>query len=431
MIAARRKAFLRLCAMVRTIENDLDDLATVKALNTQLLREVLRDENHIIRLRADRKALSKQLKNGRLIKLDAARLRHRIASLERRIERYESQIYIWRCFGDSLAYAYISSFNIKHAFFETTSTDPKQSAGFISGKTGLAREVATLYWAIESGVPAVLSDITNIIRYGDICLLDGPDPVPLEVKSRKGLNQRGLRQAAKLEKLALFLETDRAADFRGAPEVRRKAYQEPYKDHIETLNLCIEGAHSDGYNIVCPERGLVYIAFYGGQPLETFLVDFGLENPSFFLLNQEKSEHNWAPYLPFINSIRDPERLYDFVTGKLFLLVALDLANLCARFKMPGWRNAFVDDVNLAMVFENPSTGAQFALSRQFIGRIGFEFASLDWMATNERSFVRQASLELEEGLPVDEDYTRSMMTYLQALPRLVETDIEPDAATP
>ena len=122
-------AFLRLCKLLREVEADLDNLAAVRALNLGVLKEVLRDEGHVQRYREDLKDLNRRLKNDRPTKAEALTIRARIKRLERAIERYRDQLFIWKCLGDGLAYAYIGTFNIKHAFFETTSTDPKKEAG--------------------------------------------------------------------------------------------------------------------------------------------------------------------------------------------------------------------------------------------------------------------------------------------------------------
>lgn len=51
MIARRKIAFLRLCAILRSIEADLDNFDAVRALNLGVLNEILNDERHIRRLR--------------------------------------------------------------------------------------------------------------------------------------------------------------------------------------------------------------------------------------------------------------------------------------------------------------------------------------------------------------------------------------------
>jgi hypothetical protein len=418
-------AFVRLCKLLREIEADLDNLAAVKAFNLGLLKEVLRDEGHVQRYREDLKDLNRRLKNDRPTKAEALAIRARIERLERAIERYRDQLFIWKCLGDGLAYAYIDTFNIKHAFFETTSTDPKKEAGFVSGKVGLKHELATLLSAIKHNVPAVLSDITNIIRYGDVCLLGGNDPVPIEVKSRSGLNQRGKRQAARLAKLEAFLENDYAANFRGMPEVRRMEFSLPHRDCIEDINLCIQTARQCGYNVVCPERGLQYIAFFGYPHLDEVLSHIQMAKPIIFNLNTDKMEKTWAPYLPFVNSIRDPDDLYDFIVGKLSLMVVVDAAVLCKRLAMPGWRASILDHPSVAILLEEVATSGKIAISSQFLGRLGYEFMSLDWFVENERTSTIQMWNEMLAGqaavfdVKAHDDAVRAF----EAIPRLHVSD--------
>jgi len=57
--------------------------------------------------------------------------------------------------------------------------------------------------AMKHNVPALLADLTNSVRHGDICLMGGSDPYLLEVKAlnklvrqaRKGA-EKELREAA-------------------------------------------------------------------------------------------------------------------------------------------------------------------------------------------------------------------------------------------
>jgi hypothetical protein len=350
-----------------------------------------------------------------------------MARHERAITRYLNQLFIWRCIGDGLAYAYIHSFNIKHAFFDTASMDPRQDAGFISGKAGLANEIAFLLSAIEHRVPAVLSDITNIIRYGDICLLGGNDPVPMEVKSRPRLNQRGKRQAARLAELEQFLENDYAASFRGVPEVRRTEYQVPHRDCVADLNACIQAARHDGWNVVCPERGLVYAAIFDGDCISEIFENLGMVRPWLLHLNGEKNRKTWTPYLPFVSTIRAPADLYDFVVGNLTLIVFVDLAVLCDRLAMPGWTVSLLDHPDQALLLEEAESGGKIGISAQFVGRLGYEFMSLDWFVEHERTAVMQTWFDMKAGVGAVVDvaaYEQAAATF-GAIPRLYETQSE------
>ncbi len=421
MISRRTSTFLRLCGLLRQIEANLDDLTLVRKLNLALLNEILRDEAHILKQRLTLQDLRRRLKNERPSKQDADKLRKKIEKANALIAGYFKQIFIWKCIGDGLAYAYISSFNIKHAFFDTASMEPKSDPGFISGKSGLDKEKQFLFSAISHGVPAVLCDITNVLRFGDVCLLGSNDPYPVEVKSRRQLNQRGQRQIAKLEKLHKFLAEDYAADFRGSPEVRRTALPVPVVDHLDVLNDCIHSAKSDGYNLVCPEPGLTYWAIYEPGPVPSF-EELAMEQPAMFVLNLDKTDHNWAPYLPFVNSIRDPAALLDFITDKLTIVVVVELGVLCEKIAMPGWTVSVLEHDDLAILFEEIKSGARWAVSRQFFGRLGFEFLSVGWFAKHERAMVVRSNLDAQSGIgaTVDGDFMSEMAAYLDKIPKII-----------
>jgi hypothetical protein len=342
---------------------------------------------------------------------------------ERSIERYTGQLFIWRSIADGLVYAYISTFNAKHAFFDTTSPAPKREAGFIGGKAGLAKELGMLFSAIEHRVPAVLSDITNIIRYGDVCLLGGDDPCPIEVKSGPVLNQRGHRQAAKLAQLEDFLKNDRAVGFRGMPEMQRVEFGVPHHDCIADLNACIQSARYDGWNFFCPERGLVYAAIFEDAPIDTLFKNLGMKRPVIFMPNAEKMDRSWAPYLPFTISIRAPLDLYDFVVGKLSLVVVVDAAVICDRLATPGWKISLVEDRNHSILLEHGSTAAKITISTQFFGRLGLEFISLDWFVEHHKKLVASMWTDMMagKGPMIDPAEFEDWDKAIAALPRAYE----------
>ena len=422
MIARRKVAFRKLCSLLRQIEANRDDLDGVKALNIALLREVIRDEAHVRRHRGRIKELKRSLGGDRPTKAQAAVLRLDIKRSGQAIKRYLDQIYIWKCIGDGLAYAYLNTFNIKHAFFETTSTTAKPEAGFLSGKDGLVNEVALLFAALKRGVPAVLSDLTNVVRYGDVCLLGGNDPVCLESKSSSRLNQRGKRQAERLKALDTFLATDRVEGFRGLPVVNRTAYAVPFRDCVDDINVCIAHARRDGFNVVCPERGLVYVAMFGRQPVEEVFAHLDLRMPVFFQLNLEKSEHNWAPYLPFVNTLRDVENLLDFVVGDLSLWVVIDAAFVCDQLAQSGWKVSWLDSPDHSILME-AEDGTVLVISHQFVGRLGLEFMSLDWFVRHEYNMIgRFHEVATRDGGQLNAGALSDMTSWLRAIPRLYET---------
>jgi hypothetical protein len=154
------------------------------------------------------------------------------------------------------------------------------------------------------------------------------------------------------------------------------------------MNECVEIALERGYCAICPERGAVYFALKGDEGLDEIISNLGMEYPAICHLNLDKTDQNWAPYLPFIISIRNLDSLYEFVNGNLSIFVCVDMAYLCEQLVMPDWKVSFLDDVDLAFLFENDVSGAKMAISRQFFGRLIFEFLSLGWFVEHEKSTI-------------------------------------------
>lgn len=418
MIARRKKAFYRLVGLLREVESNLDNIAAVKTLNLALLKEITRDERHIARHKAAINETTRSLKADRPSKENAAALRAKIRRVRGYVKQYQDQIYIWKSIGDGLAYAYISSFNIKHTFFETDSAGVKPTAGVINGKEGLRQELILLKSALDHGVPAVLCDITNIIRYGDVCLLGAADPFPIEVKSQIWLNQRGLRQKAKMEALHGFLKNDYAEGFRGVPEVRRVEMTVPFHDCVDAMNACVTNAIKDGHCVLCPERGLTYIAMTDGAVDETI----GALNLQFQVvshLNMDKTEKTWAPYRSFVNTIYDIDALYEFVTGNLSIFVCVDAAYLCQQIVVPGWTVSVVDDPDIAIIASEKQGRGRMAVSRQMMGRLIYEFVSLEWFAAHERDAMDGLKKTMKVQIPTVFD--ANLGDVLDGMPRFVE----------
>ncbi|NEI26067.1 hypothetical protein GR232_04275 [Rhizobium leguminosarum] len=117
--------------------------------------------------------------------------------------------------------------------------------------------------------------------------------------------------------------------------------------------------------------------------------ELAMVQPAKFILNLDKTDQNWAPYLPFTNSIRDPDAVLDFITYKLTIVVIIELAVLCDRIAMPGWKVSILEHHDLAILFAELEGGARWAVSRQFFGRLGFEFLSVVWFGRLYRRDVR------------------------------------------
>ncbi len=378
------------------------DTVLLWAIQRKLIRQIIRTERHIGRWKSTRQDLSRRLKTERPSKSDAQKLRAKISWIDSRLEALAHLLFIWRCFGDGIAFAHLDKFALKQTFFETDTVRIKQKPGWLSGKSGFSNEISIVKEALGAGLPCMLTDLTNTIRHGDVCVLVGPDPILLEAKSSEKLNSRGKRQIAALSKLHEFYKTDQSDNLRGMSDVRRVAIEEPEVNYIDELNRCIEQAATSGVASVNPERGVHYMAVYDAPISDAIgaLSAFRTPGTEPVFLNELKSASAWAPFYPFVLSIRQTQHLFDFVRGHLVVMMFFDStefeAYLAERgiFRVEGELPALGDPDDY-LLFEERATGTRAGMSKQVILRFATEFMSPAWMFRHyERLLGRAGSFE-------------------------------------
>ncbi len=383
LIGSRSRTFFELVDLLRAVEADMDSMDLVGDLNRAILKAVMRNERDIMRLKSRIRILHAGMRTDRPTKERSRLLKRRIRVLRNRAERLTRQLWLWKLFGDSLAHLYLDKFAIKHAFYETDSYDVKPDAGMIYGKAGLANEVGLLLEALKNGVPALLCDITNVIRYGDVCLLGASDPYIIEVKSSDRLNQRGKRQAANLGKLQDFLDNDVATNFRGNPgEVRRHSVGTKEVVYVDELNHSIAIAAKVGGRIFSPERGLNYVVAYGSAGAinaNEFTSEEGFTE--FCDWNDAKNALAWMYYAPFLLTIRDPRHLLDFIEGRLVIQIYANMSVLAEHMTARGWKSIVLTQGNYITSCQHGPTKGVMGVSRQMIYRGFYECTSLEWLA--------------------------------------------------
>lgn len=233
---------------------------------------------------------------------------------------------------------------------------------------------------ISHNVPVLLSDLTNIIRVGDVCALAGQDPVAIEVKSSNNSSKRRSRQESHMRNLAKFFNDDEIEDFRGAPLVKRfelKAIEIRYEKEI---NMCIDNtAHLDFFS-VAPEPGLTYIAAKSQSALDQGIQEF-LNSTT--LVQQLSAEQDWLPCYPFTLSLT-PENAYIVSSNRISIFILIDLSYLKFLFSQHGVTAIFImqEDyaIQLCLDPKNLKQGT-CRVSDLLLGRIGTEFQSLKWFA--------------------------------------------------
>jgi hypothetical protein len=392
MLGYRKRSFADAFGLLEALRANQEDLTSLKKLQQLLLREIVRTEKKIRELKAELKGIQKT--RGNQVAKHSSYLKHRI-------EGYRQNAYIWRCFGDAIAFLYMDKHALKQVFFNIENPNPKNDAGFIMGKEGLAMEIAHLEYALEQKIPALLTDLTNTIRHGDICLMDGGDPHLIEVKAGKKLDKRGKKQKRNLEKLHKFFDEDKAEDLRGFKgPIQRQEYKTPERTYTAEINDCIDEALTKGHATREPEPGLHYIALAEGAPdINEILPRFKLKAPWLFQLNEIKATRAWAPYMPFTLSLRGKDNLWKFIRGYVVLLVVFDLEQLCSIAKQKGYDAKLEPDDEGLPEFRIllPEAGGYVGPSAQMLARIAMEFVSPDWLVTSSIEILKSAAQAAQE----------------------------------
>jgi hypothetical protein len=166
----------------------------------------------------------------------------------------------YRCVGDALAWRV---FGFERRYILALCRN--QSPGVMAGKEGLVAEqdrVERAWW--EDGRFALLHDLTNCLRIGDVTVFGGDRPVTLEVKKDAEKEQRSTAQTRRIKAAQQALRG--AASLPGDnPRERLHELDVPFKTHLELLALGTERAARDGIFAarVPGDRALLVADLYG------------------------------------------------------------------------------------------------------------------------------------------------------------------------
>jgi hypothetical protein len=390
MLGYRKQSFARAHELLNALRSNLDDLDSLRALQQLLGREIIRTERKGRQLRSELKGVQS---NG------GSAGQKRAGALKSRLEKVRQVAYVWRCFGDAIAFCYMDKFALKQCFYSSHSTNPKQGSGFLSDKEGLASEIAFVEMALQQNIPAILTDVTNTVRFGDVCLMGESDPYLIEVKSSKKLDRRGKRQQRDLEHLRELFETDKVEMLRGMGPARRVAMEEAEVNYIDQLQLSIAAALKDGHSVTQPEAGLYYVVFAGGAtPVSEVMKSLSFKSPWLFSLNMMKNQQAWSPYLPFTLSIEDHDQLWGFIRGDIFIVVLLDfeqLRTIAIESGTPAWLD--LSNENYPLKIEIPGMEKPAQVSSHLLTRIGLEFVSPSWLVQASIESMKKVVAEVAE----------------------------------
>ncbi|MBB3743074.1 hypothetical protein FHX10_002567 [Rhizobium sp. BK591] len=381
MIGYRKRSFFLAHKLLTNLRMDQDDLKSLRELQVLLAHEIVRTERGVRKLKAELKGSSVDDK--------------RQTYLRKKIESYRYCAYVWRSFGDAIAFVYLDKFALKHTYYQTGKKSPKSDAGFLSDKDGLEHELRLLFTALDHNVPAILTDLTNTIRHGDVCLMGASDPFLMEVKATPSRNERARRQKDSLDILHNFFETDGSTRLWGNPDLRREALTDLEVAYIQQLNECISSSLAAGFGAANPESGLQYYALRSDKSLPEAVATFGnARAPWVFVWNDPFGRRNWMPYLPPVLSIANSDHLWAFVRGEIVIMIVVDMITLEEIVAELGFEGRFdTEEASHPLSIKFGNDGGGMWISEDMLGRIGMECASPRWITKNGiETFVRATS---------------------------------------
>ncbi|MHC5129233.1 hypothetical protein ACYST8_24650 [Pseudomonas inefficax] len=391
LIKYYRRRILTLKNKLDKLDPEASDLQPLLEFQLYLIKQIIRDEERLRRKKDELADLKRDLRGKTLGKRDSRGLKELIKKRKEAITGNKYLLYLWRCFGDGVAFKFISKWNLKRFLYEADSPEIKQKSGYIHGKDGIEQELALLIDAIKHNVPALLCDLTNVIRHGDVCLLGASDPEVIEIKSSKNRNKRVERQLESITKLKKYLEED-IGDVGGVKGMRRIEVHGEERHHGGSFNKALDLSVDRPYAKLNPEKGVYYIALNTEYEKDFDEVFQGFESPIIFMLNQAKTEQRWDNYYPFVLSIKDPINLYRFIAGEVFAVVAINSTTLKEMASAIGYNLEISNFENEAFIFSKPLAGCEepfrAIVSKHFSGRLGFEFMTLEWFFENEKKLL-------------------------------------------
>jgi hypothetical protein len=400
MLRYYKKHIIILKGMLDSIEPSSDDFEPLLDIQEYILERILQTEGRIKLKKAGLNKLKKSLRTRNNDKTRSNEIKLRKSKIQDTIKGYQFLLYVWRCFGDGIVFKYISKWNLKRLLFEADSPEIKQTPGYIGGKKGIMLEWHLVKSAAQHNVPAVLCDITNSIRHGDVCLLGASDPKVIEVKSSTNKNSRVDRQVKSIGKIHDYLDND-IGSIGGIDGMRRVEFSGKEKHHNSAINEVIEALTVNKNFKLNPEIGLTYIGFVTGADPDYDSLFCGIKEPVVYMLNQAKTEMRWDNYYPFTLSLTSGESLFRFLNGEIYLIVVIDGSVLKEMSNNIGYDLDIIMSEDAGFVFSKEVDGYdkpfKSIASEHYVGRLGLEFISLEWFFEKERHLLKYIEDDLIE----------------------------------
>jgi hypothetical protein len=386
MIIARYERSIRsLHGAALAVNRRPSDYAAALELQLSVLRKLKYLERRIHTQKEHRRQLRSQLKGKRtapLSKEAASRLKARIRQCEHAQREYQFLADLVKTFCDAVAFTYLDKWDIKPLAF-------RPSPGHLSGKVGLQFELRVLRSLLRKGQAAILNDLTHCLRYGDITIASPTGPMPIELKSGKGEGSRGRAQAARIQHVRDYFNTDHTNSLYGLEgEFVRFDAESREVNYLKKISVLLKRALATGDATTTPESGLVYAVHVtdkgrdaqGFTELLSRRTKHFVGKPLLLLLNEDKLGN--SAYLPRPLAIRDETAFWRYLCGEIQIFVVMDTGYVEALLKRSGLKCSWI--LSRDHMFEiwpeevAPERG-RLIVSSPFFLRVAYEFLSLEW----------------------------------------------------
>ena len=394
MLRYYKQTLLSLFRSIQTIaESPWDSLQEVYAVQYALVRRISYVERKIQALRAQERQLKKAL-TVRHSTEQARAIKDNIDLVHALIENYKHIRLVFKSVGDALAYIYMPIWDMKPLAF-------KETPGFLSGKAGLKVELRFLRQLERHGFIAILNDLTNDLRYGDVTVVrDDGYYVMVEMKTSVHSNTRLDRQRNKLDRMAAYIDTGEAEDFftNSGALVKQTDIHSPERWNNEALNAVVQSAYEQGTAYMMAEEGVVYFATVR-RTAESIdmLRDAGqqLRKTMIHVVNMDKYDN--MGHVPYCLVLQSPKSAYDFYDGALFIVVLVDIQVVVDKFAAEGIIAEVSNSEEYSLQItdtRNPDESARVSqLGPHLFGRLFMDFLSLEWLVGEVAQRVRDPEL--------------------------------------
>ncbi len=292
----------------------------------------------------------------------------------------------FKSFGDSVAFGYLDTHDLKQLSFNLENEKHKNKSGFISGKKGFDFELEILQVIIYNhNIPAMLCDITNSLRYGDIITLVHKFMF-IECKSGKSKSSRESRQKRIMDKLVKYYKEDKKISNNGDKITYRVEAESKPKRYVKLFNEAIDEALSKGANITKAEKGLYYLVIKDIDALPQEFSKYNLNDLLIFPLNEIKNNQQWISYEPYQLNIYKKENLLSFILGEVVINVFIDVKvveEIASTFGLQLDINLECENPFFFYMPVNSDEPLGFSMSWHIINRIAYEMYSLEWVINN------------------------------------------------